>query len=279
MRVGLIAPIRWLGARRMVLPVTARVLCARTVRESARFLAREVSRPSGIRLYRLRENGVRVAIRHKGVDAATLAEMFYHRYYHPPEEVARAIGEGSEILDLGANVGLFGAFAIARWPHSRIVAFEPDPANARVHEDTIGANGLGGRWRLERAAAATRDGQVQFAAGLNAGSHIVDSQSDEGTVTVLSRDVLPLIAVADLVKMDIEGGEWAILLDARFASHPPRALVLEYHPRGCPDGDPRAAAARVLRASGLKTASIWHASDGHGMLWAWRADTAPKQGR
>jgi FkbM family methyltransferase len=272
MRAGLIAPLRWLGARRALLPITARVLCARTVRESARFFGGEVWRPPGSRVYRLRANGVRVAIRHRGVDAATLAEVFYHRYYEPPQEVARAIGEGNGILDLGANIGLFGAFAIARWPHSRIVAFEPDPANARVHERTIAANDLTHRWRLERAAAAARDGQVRFAAGLNAGSHVVDDRSehDVATIAVPSRDVLALVAAAELVKMDIEGGEWDILLDERFASAPPRALVLEYHPLRCPEEDPRGAAARALSAAGLQTTSIWHSDDGHGMLWAWR---------
>ena len=45
-------------------------------------------------------------------------------------------------------------------------------------------------------------------------------------------DVLGQIAEADLVKMDIEGGEWGILADPRIARQ--RALVLEYHPRGLP---------------------------------------------
>jgi FkbM family methyltransferase len=272
--------MRWLGARRMLLPLTAKLLCARTVRESVRFFSREVVRPAGIHLYRLRENGVRVAIRHDGADAATLAEVFYHRYYFPPEEPTQAIGAAGEIVDLGANIGLFGAFAIARWPLSRVVAFEPDPANARVHECTIAANGAGDRWRLEHSAAAARDGQVRFAGGLDARSHIAEGDVVDGraTITVQARDVLEQIATADLVKMDIEGGEWDILLDPRFGSRPPRALVLEYHPQRCPGPDPHTTAVHALQAAGLKTASIWHGGDGHGMLWAWRTGAAAGPG-
>ncbi|HWX96750.1 MAG TPA: FkbM family methyltransferase [Solirubrobacteraceae bacterium] len=272
MRSRLIAPARWLGGRRAMLPVAARVLCARAVRESLRFFVRELLRPPGIHMYRLRSNGVRVAIRHAGVDAATLAEVFYHGYYEAPDEVAGPLGEPTEILDLGANIGLFGAFAVTRWPKAQILAYEPDPANADSHERTIAANGLADRWKLVRAAAGSRDGEVRFASGLNVASHIADEDRDSGeaTITVPLCDVLPQVASAGLVKMDIEGGEWAILSDPRFATHPPQVVVLEYHPEGCPDGDPRAAADRALKQAGLETAPIWHGEDGYGMVWGWR---------
>jgi FkbM family methyltransferase len=255
------------------MPLTSRVICARLVRESPSFLAGEILRPRGSRLYRLRESGIRVAIRHQAADSATLAEVFYHRWYDPPAEVAQAIGEPLTIVDLGANIGMFGALAVALWPASNIVAYEPDPENAQVHERTIEANGLGHRWSLVAAAAGCRDGEARFAAGLNASSHVLDGQPDATahTITVALHDVLAALSAADVVKMDIEGGEWEILNDPRFAAQPPRVIVLEYHPAGCPGGDPRAAAERALSGAGLRTAPIWHGEDGVGMLWAWRA--------
>ena len=269
----LTAAARWLGGRRAILPIAARALCARTVRESVRFFIRELRRAPGIHMYHLRSNGVLVAIRHAGVDAATLAELFYHGYYEPPDEVTERLGEVVSILDLGANIGLFGAFAATRWPRARIAAYEPDPANAESLARTISANGLAGRWTLLRAAAGSSDGEVSFAGGLGVGSHVVqgDRGPSPGTIKVALRDVLAQVAEADLVKMDIEGGEWPILSDPRFAEHPPRVLVLEYHPDGCPDGDPRAAVARALDRAGMSTTAIWHRDDGHGMLWAWRS--------
>lgn len=266
------AAVRWLGGRSAVLPVTARVLCARTVRESPLFFARELLRPSGSFMYSVRTTGVRVAIRHRGVDAATLAEVFYHRFYDPPPTVAGIIGEPSQILDLGANIGLFGAFAAARWPQSRISAYEPDPQNAALLERTVSANALAERWRLERAAAGTRDGEVRFAGGLDVDSHVLDTGAEDrpGMLTVPLRDVLAEVSAADLVKMDIEGGEWDILYDQRFANDPPRCIVLEYHPRHCPGARTQSSVLRALELAGLRTESIWHGDDGHGMLWAWR---------
>jgi FkbM family methyltransferase len=213
-----------------------------------------------------------VAINHAGVDSATLAEVFYHCYYEPPEEVAAALGEPAQILDLGANIGLFGAFAVTRWPSARLLAYEPDPANAAALERTISENDLAGRWKLKRAAAGAHAGEIRFVPGLNVGSHIADLQDDSRavTITVPLCDVLPEIADAGLVKMDIEGAEWSILGDPRFAEQPPRALVLEYHPEGSTERDPAAAAHSALERAGMATASIWHRPDGYGMLWAWR---------
>jgi FkbM family methyltransferase len=271
-----IAALHRLTSHRAIMPLTARVICARLVRESPRFLAGELLRPRGVHAYHLRDNGRCVLIRHRGVDAATLAEVFYHRFYDPPAEVARAIGEPQLILDLGANIGLFGLLASSRWPSARIVGYEPDPANAAVHERAIEANGLGDRWTLVAEAAGPRDGKIRFVAGLGAGSHALGTATEAAaaTIVVAQRDVLAAIAAADLVKIDIEGGEWELLGDPRFAAAPPRVLVIEYHPEGSPEADSRAAVERALAAAGLLTAPIWHAADGVGMLWAWRPPQA-----
>jgi FkbM family methyltransferase len=272
MRSRLIAVGRWLAGHRAMLPLAARVLCARTVRQSGAFFARELIRPSGTHVYRLRSNGIRVAINHAGVDSATLAEVFYHWYYEPPGEVSQALGDPTQILDLGANIGLFGAFAVTRWPGARILAYEPDPTNAALLERTISENDLADRWKLKRVAAGPHDGEIRFVSGLNVGSHIADLQDNgrAATITVPICDVLPEIANAGLVKMDIEGAEWSILGDPRFAEQPPRAIVLEYHPEGSTDRDPGAAAEHALKQAGMATASIWRRADGYGMLWAWR---------
>jgi FkbM family methyltransferase len=272
MRSGVTGAIRWLGGRRTIMPLTARVICAATVRESAAFFAREVVRPRGIHYYHLRENGLRVALRHAAGDGATLAEVFYRHDYVPGPEVAEAIGEPRAIVDLGANIGLFGAFAAPFWPNSTIVGYEADPANFALNERTIAANGLESRWRVMCAAAGSRDGEVELAGGRAMGSFVVAPGTDPGvpTIRVPIVDVLEEVCSADLAKIDIEGGEWEIVCDPRFSESPPGAIVLEYHPHLCPGQDPRSTAERALAQANLRTASIWHRDDGYGMMWAWR---------
>jgi len=276
MREKLASHLRRLAAHPLIMPLTARLICARLVRQSGRFFIREIRRPPGVYLYQLRDGGSTVALRHVLHDGATMAEVFHRNDYVPDPELARALKDPRRILDLGANVGLFGIYAAQRWPHATIVGYEADPDNVAVHEQTIAANGLAGRWRVEPVAAGAHDGEVELAAGRAMGSFVVAPGTDPGvpTIRVPVRDVMAEVAEADLVKLDIEGGEWEILADDRFRKEPPAVVVLEYHPHLGPEGDPRAAAERALREAGLKIADIWHRPDGYGMVWAWRSGSA-----
>jgi FkbM family methyltransferase len=248
-----------------VVPLTALLLRARTVSPSIAFVARELLRRRGPFRYRERAGGLTVLVRHGSADPVTLGEVFHERDYEPPPEVP--LRDPQRVVDLGANVGYFGAFALGAWPSARVLAYEPDPANAEIHARAIQLNALGERWALRRAAAAAADGELRFRASGDALSR-ADEAAD---LVVPSEDVMPVLAGADLLKLDIEGGEWAILADPRFATGPPRVVVMEHHPEGCPGPDSRAAALEALARAGLtETASIFLRADGYGMLWAWR---------
>ena len=112
--------------------------------------------------------GRRVLIRHDSDDPHVLAECFGRlAAYEPPQQVAELLARRppQSILDLGANIGLFGLLAIDRFPGSRVTGFEADPANAALHERCIELNGLSERWRLELGFASNRTGRERFAAG------------------------------------------------------------------------------------------------------------------
>jgi FkbM family methyltransferase len=270
LQASAVGSVRRLAAHPRLLPLTALILRARTVRPAGAFMAREYLGRAAPVVYRLRQSDLQVTIRHRTGDVVTLGEVFHEHHYRPTREVDRHLVNVRRIVDLGANIGLFGVFAAACWPEAEILAFEPDPENAALHEQAIAINSLQQRWRLVRAAAAASDGQAAFVAGGVALSHLATNGEREHTIEVPVEDILPRLAETDLLKMDIEGGEWAILGDPRFRESPPRALVLEYHPRCCPEADPRVAVESALRAAGLRAESIWHRDDGHGMLWAWR---------
>jgi FkbM family methyltransferase len=199
-----------------------------------------------------------------------LDEIFSQHEYEPPHEAEvalLALPGAPRVVDLGANIGLFGAWALARFPEATIVAVEADPANAEIHRRTIQANELDARWRLIEAFAATAPGVVRFAAGEHATSHV--AERDEDSIEVPAVDVLPELAEGDLVKIDIEGAEWDLLADARFRHIRPRALVLEYHQEGCPGPDAAAIAEHVLSAAGLAVVHVGRKPQfGAGLLWA-----------
>jgi FkbM family methyltransferase len=238
-------------------------LRATLVRERARFVRNELQRSPVTATYRLRSSGVAVTIRHRTGDVMVLDEIFSQREYELPEGIALA--EDLDAVDLGANIGLFGAWLLGVSPGARIVGYEPDPGNAAVHRATIAANGLEDRWRLVEAFAGTSAGTTRFTAGLYAVSH-----EGEG-IEVAVVDALPDLLDADFVKIDIEGAEWPILADPRFKELRADVVVLEYHTQGAPGPDPARAAEDALSAAGFECV---HAARkpayGAGIVWGRR---------
>jgi FkbM family methyltransferase len=149
------------------------------------------------------------------------------------------------------------------FPGADVTAVEPDLANVELLERTMHANGWS--WHVIRAAAANADGEVAFASG-----RFTTSRIEPGGEPVPAVDAFSLLNHADLAKIDIEGGEWAILGDPRFATVTAGSIVLEYHPYLCPEDDALEYAAGRLKSSGYDVLPTIRFDARHGMLWAWR---------
>ncbi|MDQ3935825.1 MAG: FkbM family methyltransferase [Actinomycetota bacterium] len=249
------------------------------VRERRLFALREGLGGTGRGTYRLRTTGLRVVVRHGRYDPWALHEVIRAGEYTPPRPLVTMIGrEPRRVVDLGANVGFFGIHTLATYPGASVVGFEPDPDNAASMRAAIRLNGLEDRWELIEAAASNEDGELRFYGGRGSNSRLAreGEVEVEGTVTVPAVDVFRWLDDVDLLKIDIEGGEWAILGDPRFARARPRAVVLEYHSLMCPQDNPRRAVRELLEGAGYVTHSppadenpedepFW----GVGVMWGW----------
>ncbi len=246
------------------------------VSEPVRFARNELRRRPVTATYRLRRSSVAITIRHHTPDVLVLDEIFSQREYEFPPAVERALeaaGASLAVADLGANIGLFGAWLLSRFPEARIVAFEPDPGNAAVHARTVEANGRAASWRLVEAFATTAPGSVHFRPGAFATSAAA-GEAEEG-IAVQAVDVFPYLAEVDFLKIDVEGGEWQLLADPRFGQLRARAVALEYHRDRCPESDARRAAERALSGARYEIAHVHEkARFGAGLLWGWRPGSA-----
>lgn len=259
----LLEHVRWRGSR-----VPDSLAAARRVDESTRYFVRDTlfARAGGRKVTRWYGVGGRsFRIVHATHDPGTFGEVFVQRLYELPAPTLSALGHAPKIADLGGNIGAFGLWASLRWPQGELVAFEPDPVSAARYREFLAANAL--PWRMVEACAGARAGVARFAADRQAESRM----SAEGTLVVPVVDVFDHLADCGLVKMDIEGGEWDILLDERFASLPAQAVVLEYHDHLCPEADAKALATQVLEDAGYAVDPLFHNPHvGAGMLRAVR---------
>lgn len=258
---------------------------ARAVKEPLEFMARQFGAARRVR-YHVRRSDQVAVIRHRSRDVHVLNEIFGgtggRLAYEPPSAVAPLLDSkpSPTILDLGGNIGMFGLYALHRWPGASVRSFEPDAENASLLSAAIAENHLQEQWSYSREAVSNRAGTMAFRGGLSADSHLVDVESGTGSgaangdVAVSVADLFALEGHHDLVKMDIEGGEWAVLADPRMAELDADAIVLEWHDQGCPAPDPREHVIRLLTDAGwgelYETIEPSHC----GMLWA-RRTAAP----
>jgi FkbM family methyltransferase len=247
-------------------------LRASLVVQSLRFALNELRGRDTVQVYTPRNSKIAIALRHHSPDVLVLDELFSQEEYAFPDAVVAALRETAspQVVDLGANIGLFGALVLNAFPRARVLSVEVDPGNAAVHEAAIAAN-AGSDWTLIRGAAGTAAGRAAYVLGHYATSRAAHPHELASDVEVI--DVLPLLAEADFVKIDIEGGEWAILDDPRFRQGRARAIVLEYHSHLCPEEDPGEAAKRRLEAAqySLKVGAT-KPRFGVGLLWGLRRE-------
>ena len=245
---------------------------ARRLSAPVPYLLHEASPGRSIRTYRLSDSGVAVVVRHHTGDIGTLDEIFSQEVDRPPAEVTEALsslGRPIVVADLGANVGLFSAYALTQFEVQELIAIEPDPVNFEVLERCAAANRDRALWQLVPAAASNRDGEVPFLGGMDAMSRV--GEGGETDARVPEVDVFDALDGADLLKVDIEGSEWRILKDPRMAGLGVRAVVLEYHPRGCPGDDAEEEARALLARAGFRVLDhVRLGIPGHGTLWGLR---------
>jgi FkbM family methyltransferase len=240
------------------------VRVAGTVQPAYRF-ALDVLRGCETGEYRSKRTGQMVALRPR-LDLQVAREHVTKDVYAPPADVAGRLGEieRPRVLDAGANIGLFTINAIGRYDVSRVVAVEPDPENVVLLRRNVALNGYDERVDVVEAAVGTTSGTARF----NAGHRELSHMSDNGGVEVAVVDFFAVARGCDLIKMDIEYGEWPLLRDSRLEDLTATAIVMEWHGGGSAPSDPAGAAEQLLNAAGYDVAHQGGTDEIVGQLWA-----------
>jgi FkbM family methyltransferase len=136
------------------------------------------------------------------------------------------------ILDCGANVGLASLFFKRRYPAARITSYEADPSLFAIARANLSANGALDV-EIVNAALWTSAGRVTFRAeGTDSGMiEGLAGTVDGSAVDVPSLRLHDVLAAEriDLLKLDIEGAEGAVLADCEAVLDRVTAIVMDLH--------------------------------------------------
>ena len=248
------------------------VLRSRIVSQRFRFAARELSGRRVPAVYRVRRNGLAARVVHNTADVNALDQSFLSDFHEPPPLALaslNSLGHPLRALDVGANVGLWGLWLHSRFPVEHVNGLEPDSVNVARHRHQIELNGLSSRWVVSECAATVTDGPVTFLTREGSRGSIVDGATP-GASTVPGVDLFSLLDNVDLLKIDIEGGEWAILGDPRFAQMSVPVVMLEYHADNAPPGEPGELAQKAMERVGYAVELMPEFRSGFGTIWGRR---------
>jgi FkbM family methyltransferase len=213
--------------RRLPAPVADRL---RAAPAPLRQVLRRGGIPAGVETFALGDNR---ELRFVNAESLVLSQLYWfgERGWEPQllPWWRGCCRQASAILELGANVGYFTVQGARAGPRARYVAVEPYPASAAVCRANLALNRVTSVELV--AAAAVADGDLasvelrvpadQLAAPtvafVGAGSELPEPMGRHvtRTVAVPAVDVRALLPGVDLLKLDVEGQEHALLAAAR----------------------------------------------------------------
>jgi FkbM family methyltransferase len=157
-------------------------------------------------------SGISLFLRPETTDYRVFRQIFVEREYSPLDNLHQV----QTIIDCGANVGYSSLYFLNRFPEARVIAIEPDPANALVCEQNLkpyGSRALvirGAIWPQRTELAVVRgdygDGgawatQVKPLCGTTRSSLVVQALGMSDVLNLLNGSDI------DLLKIDIERSE------------------------------------------------------------------------
>ncbi|HSI34828.1 MAG TPA: FkbM family methyltransferase [Tepidisphaeraceae bacterium] len=163
-----------------------------------------------------REDWLLTALYWYGFDEGESAELTVFR------TLAR---QSKTILDIGANIGVFGLAVAADNPQAQVHAFEPLPDNSAILKDLIAINGLK-NLTAHDVALSDQAGEAKFYVPRNRLCNVRDGSLvagfrddvDEVPVKLVTLDQFAAdkgLTKIDLMKIDVESAEVLVLSGAR----------------------------------------------------------------
>lgn len=156
------------------------------------------------------QNGKNVILRKSTTDKDVFLTVFFSKYHRSPIH----LGNSPVIIDLGCNIGLTLIDFLQEYPDAKITGVEMDPENFAIAK--INTKQFPDVTLIQKAVWKS-EGTVQYD-GPDSQSYSVSNSSEKkfNTESITMNGILNQVpgGKADYLKMDIEGSEYAILLES-----------------------------------------------------------------
>jgi len=179
----------------------------------------------------------------------------------------RVVRPGMTVVDVGANVGCYTlVLSSLVGEKGWVMAFEPEPENAAMLRRNVEENGIR-NVHIEERAVSDQSGTATLALSPRAcgehrlAAHENDSPTIPVPVTTLDEALEPFAGRVDVVKMDVQGAEFAVLrgMKKTIEASPTLCLLVEFDPEGLRAfGESPTAFVSELEAYGFRLYHVRH---------------------
>jgi FkbM family methyltransferase len=194
-----------------------------------------MQRPGKIRMVQLRRPPLQIKVRGR-MDVWSVKETFLDQFY---TRYGEAIKDGWTIVDVGAGVGDFSLYAGYGRPEAVVYALEPFEESYHLFIENLTLNAVVNVFAFQRALWGESGDLVLELSG---GEPLqISSQGLGQTLDITGLDVVQALSLhdflksehidrVDLMKMDCEGAEYEILMQAPQEAHEKiDRVIMEYH--------------------------------------------------
>lgn len=132
------------------------------------------------------------------------------------------------IYDCGANIGISCLYFAQNYPASIIKAFEADPNISKILNNNLIKNNIKNVTVVNKAVWINNDGVSLSLEGAD-GATIFSENNQIKVPSIRLKDLLENEKQIDMLKIDIEGAEYEVLMDCRDSLLNVKNIFIEYH--------------------------------------------------
>lgn len=132
------------------------------------------------------------------------------------------------IYDCGANIGISCLYFSKNYPTAKVKAFEADPNIAKILKQNLNINHIDSV-ELIKKAVWINNGEIEISLEGSDGASIYSKTNVVKVECVRLKDLLESEDRVDLLKIDIEGAEYEVILDCQYSLKNVNNIFIEFH--------------------------------------------------